>query len=626
MHKPEQQARAGSLPDRPAYNAISDYGLIGDTHSTALIDRHGSIDWLCWPRHDSPALFLRLLDAGRGGWCRVELDELVSVSRRYIPNTNILETRYITRTGVAVLTDLMPVHPPETLGEEGPDGETESRLIRLVLCEQGHVTGRFGVRPTFDYARRPCTVRADGPNSTLFRSSGETLRATSSHAARVLDDRCASDWSLRQGEQACLVLTHGEDADTPALDGVDDALDRLERTRAYWQNWSEACTYNGPYRAIVLRSVLCLKLLTYSPTGAIVAAPTLGLPEAVPGNRNFDYRYTWLRDASFTVNSFVRLGYTREAAEYLRFLRHADPTHGRDLKLMYGIDGPVTPQETLDHLEGWRGVGPVSIGNGAAEQTQLDIFGEFLMSLHGFLDAVDFNPPQKTNDHLPEAISNMAEQVIRLRHEPDHGIWELPGEQRQILHSKGMHRVALECAIAIGRRIGHPDAATLAQWQSVSDEILLEYLDQGWNAARGAYTMWYGSDVLDASLLRLVLYEAFDPHDPRIAATLERIEEELGDGDLLYRYRFDDGLKGVEATFSACSFWRVGVLALMGRTREATDLFERLIGRGNDLGLFAEEIDAGSGEQRGNFPQAFTHMAIINNAIRLMRQIDAVGI
>ena len=612
--------------DHSAYNAISDYGLIGDTQSTALIDRNGSIDWLCLPRHDSPALFLRLLDAEKGGSCGVDLQNLVSVSRRYVPDTNILETRYVTATGVAVLTDLMPVHPPETLAEEGPDGETESRVIRLVLCESGHVAGRFRVRPTFDYARGPCTATADGRRSTLFRSKGETLRATSTHAMLALDDRCESDWSLRQGEQACLVLTHGEDADTPALDGIDDALERLEHTRGYWQRWSSACTYDGPYRDIVLRSVLCLKLLTYSPTGAIIAAPTLGLPEAVPGNRNFDYRYTWLRDASVTVSSFVRLGYTREAAEYLRFLRHADPTHGRDLKLMYGIDGPVTPQETLDHLEGWRGVGPVSIGNGAEEQTQLDIYGEFLMSLHGFLDAVDYNPPQKTNDHLPEAICNLAGEVIRLRNEPDHGVWELPGETHQVLHSKGMHRVALECAIAIGTRIGHPDAETLAHWQAVSDDILREYLDRGWNEARGAYTMWYGSDVLDASLLRLVLYEAFEAHDPRVSATLERIEAELGDGDLLYRYRFDDGLKGTEATFSACSFWRVGVLALMGRTREATDLFERLIGRGNDLGLFAEEIDAATGEQRGNFPQAFTHMAIINNAVRLMRQIEAVGI
>nr|WP_321983523.1 glycoside hydrolase family 15 protein [uncultured Lichenicoccus sp.] len=612
---------------RPAYSPIGDYGLIGDTHSTALIDRHGSVDWLCWPRHDSPALFLRLLDSERGGWCRVEFDHLLSTTRRYLPQTNILETRFVTKTGVAVLTDLMPVHPPETLPEEGPDGETESRLIRLVACAEGSISGRFRVRPTFDYARTSCTVGTDGASTLLFRSTDdEMLRAVSTHPVQVRADVGESDWSLQADERACLVLTHGEDGSTPALDGVHDALARLDGTRGYWEQWSRNCTYEGPYRDIVLRSVLCLKLLTYSPTGAIIAAPTAGLPEAVPGNRNFDYRYTWLRDASFTVSSFVRLGYTREAAEYLRFLRHADPTHGRDLKLMYGIDGPVTPQETLDHLEGWRGVGPITVGNGAEDQTQLDIFGEFLMSLHGFLDAVDFNPPRKTNDHLPEIIGNLSGEVIRLRDAPDQGIWELPGEPRQILHSKGMHRVALECAIAIGKRIGKPDAGTIAHWQAVSDEILQEYRERGWNAARGAYTMWYGSDVLDASLLRLVLYEAFDPQDPRIAATFERIGQELGDGDLLYRYRFDDTLRGTEATFSACSFWRVGVLALMGRTREATDLFERLIGRGNDLGLFAEQIDAGSGEQRGNFPQAFTHMAIINNAVRLMRQIDTVGL
>ncbi|TLU72372.1 glycoside hydrolase family 15 protein [Lichenicoccus roseus] len=626
MQTSDARAAADEPTEPPAYNAISDYGLIGDTHSTALIDRNGSIDWLCWPRHDSPALFLRLLDAGKGGACWIEVDKLVSVSRRYVPETNILETRFVSRTGVAVLTDLMPVHPPETMPEEGPDGETESRLIRLLRCEQGAVAGRFVVRPTFDYARAACTVSADGECRTLFRTASEMLSATSTHAMRALEDRGVSDWALQEGAHACLVLTHGENGDTPPLDGVQDALERLRRTSHYWQQWSAACTYQGPYREAVLRSVLCLKLLTYSPTGAIIAAPTIGLPEAVPGNRNFDYRYSWLRDASFTVSSFVRLGYTREAAEYLRFLRHADPTHGRDLKLMYGIAGPVTPEQTLDHLEGWRGVGPVSIGNGAEGQTQIDIFGEFLMSLHGFLDAVDFNPPQKTNDHLPEAIQNLAGQVIKLRHEPDHGIWEMPGEPHQILHSKGMNRVALECAIAIGRRIGKPDEATLAAWQRIADEIKDEYRREGWNEARGAYTMWYGADQLDASLLRLVLYEAFDAHDPRVVASFQRICAELGDGDLLYRYRFDDGLKGKEATFSACSLWRVGVLALMDRTREATELFERLLERGNDLGLFAEEIDATTGEQRGNFPQAFTHMAIINNAVRLEKQIDAVGI
>ena len=609
----------------PDYNPISDYGLIGDTHSTALIDRYGSIDWLCWPRHDSPALFLRLLDAGKGGACRIEFDGLTSVSRRYLPRTNILETSFVTRTGTATLIDLMPVNPPDTLSAEGPDGEGENRLIRLLECTAGEVSGHFSVRPTFDYAREACRPHRDDSGCVIFEGSTQRLRATATHALRIEGELARNDWSLQAGEQSCLALTHGEEGAAPPFDGIRDAVTRLDRTRAYWEEWSGRCSYHGPYREQVLRSVLCLKLLTYSPTGAIIAAPTIGLPEAIPGNRNYDYRFTWLRDASFTVSSFTALGYVREAAEYLRFLRHADPTRGRELKLMYGIDGPTAEEQELGHLEGWRGIGPVTIGNSAESQTQIDIYGEFLKALHGFLELVDFDPPQRVNDHLPEIIANLAEQAIRNRHEPDHGIWELRGDPRHILHSKGMNLVALDCAAAIAKRIGRVDADCIARWERYAREIAEDYRTRAWDEERGAYTMFYGSDRLDASLLRLVIFGAFDAHDPRVIATMQQITDELGAGDLLYRYRMDDGMEGDEATFSACSFWRPGVLAMMGETDRAKELFERLLTRGNDLGLFAEEIDAVSGEQRGNFPQGFTHMALINNAVRIQKLSEAVG-
>ncbi len=605
-------------PAPPDYSPISDYALIGDTHTTALIDRHGSVDWLCWPRHDSPALFLRLLDAGRGGSCQVRLDGLLSTSRRYLPHTNILETCFVTRTGCATLIDLMPVDPPDTVAAEGPDGESESRLIRLLRCDDGVVSGCFSVHPTFDYARLRCGPRLDAGGCALFEAGGETLRATATHPLRLGNGRARSNWTLRAGERSCLVLTHGEDGQAPPFDGIRDATDRIERTRRYWERWSETCTYHGPYREQVIRSVLCLKLLTYSPTGAIIAAPTASLPEAVPGNRNYDYRFAWLRDASFTVTSFTALGYVREAAEYLRFLRHADPTHGRELKLMYGIDGPVTEERTLDHLEGWRGTGPVRIGNAAGEQTQIDIYGELLMALHGFLELVQYDPPQKVHDRLPETIRNLAEQAILRRDDADQGIWEIRGEARHILHSKAMNRIALECASAIGRRTGLVEPDEIERWESHAREIAEQYRAQGWNQQRGAYTMAYGSDVLDSALLRLVLFGAFAPCEPRVVETLQRIEAELGEGDLLYRYRMEDGMEGREGTFTACSFWRVGVLALMGRRQQAEALFERLLTRGNDLGLFAEEIDAATGEQRGNFPQGFTHMALINVAVRIL--------
>ena len=598
------------------YNPISDYGLIGDTHSTALIDRDGSIDWLCWPRHDSPSVFARLLDDGRGGSCSLMLDGVTGRSRRYLPDTNILETRFETATGAAVLVDLMPVHPPDTLAEEGPDGEAESRLIRILHCERGSVSGGFRVRPAFDYGRAEATLAAV-EHGVLFTAGNQTLRATGSDPVAIDREAACTRFRLDAGMRSVLVLTHGDANRLPPLDGIEDALRRLEQTRAYWEEWSARCSYRGPFRDAVVRGALCLKLLTYSPSGGIVAAPTTSLPEAVPGNRNFDYRFAWLRDASFTVSSFARLGYTREAAEFLRFLREADTDRGRNLRLMYGIDGDAPQQLTLDRLEGWRGVGPVRIGNAAVDQTQSDIYGELLAALHDFLEAVEFDPPQKTNDHLPESLVNLVEAALAQRGRPDQGLWEMPGPPQVMLHSQAMIWVAVTRAAAIGRRIGHPEPSVLDGWERVGRELREEFLDRGWNQEAGAYTMAYGGTALDASVLRLVIFEAIDAHDPRLATTLAAIERELGAGDLLYRYRVDDALQGEEGTFTACAFWRCDVLAMAGRNDEATALFERLLLRGNDLGLFAEEIDPVSGEQRGNFPQAFTHMALIRNALRL---------
>ncbi len=605
------------------YNPISDYGLIGDTHSTALIDRNGSIDWLCWPRHDSPSVFARLLDDDKGGCCSLLLDGVTGRSRRYLPGTNILETRFETGTGVAVLVDLMPVHPPDTVAEEGPDGEAETRLIRILTVESGSVSGGFQVRPAFDYGRAEATL-ATAAGGVLFSAGGQALRATGSERMEIDGKAARMRFRLGPGTRGVLVLTHGEGG-APPLDGVEDALRRLERTRAYWEEWGGRCSYSGPYRETVLRGALCLKLLTYSPSGGIVAAPTTSLPEAVPGNRNFDYRFTWLRDASFTVLCFVRLGYTREAAEFLRFLREADTGHGRTLRLMYGIDGGVSKQAVLDTLEGWRGIGPVVVGNDAVDQVQSDIYGELLSALHGFLEAVDFDPPQKTNDRLPEVLVNLVEAALAQRGRPDQGLWEMPGPPQLMLHSQAMIWVAVTCAAAIGRRIGHPEPAVLDGWERTAQELRREVLGRGWNEAAQAYTMAEGSAALDASVLRLVIFGAIDPHDPRLESTLAAVERELGDGDLLYRYRVDDTLEGDEGTFTACAFWRSQVLAMAGRVEEATALFERLLARANDLGLYAEQIDAATGEQRGNFPQAFTHMALINTALRLQSSSAGAG-
>lgn len=600
------------MTDRP----IADYAVIGDTCTTALIARDGSLDWLCWPRHDGPALFLALLDRDRGGACRLVLDGLTGTERRYRPGTNILETVFFTRTGRATLTDFMPLTRREPVPEEGPDGCAEARVVRCLACDSGIVSGRWIVRPTFDFARAPTEARRQPDGTVLFRGGGDAMRAAASTGLEADEASAEGAVRLEAGAQSDLVLAHGADGAA----GLDRVEAWLAATEAYWREWSGRCTYRGPYHDTVLRSALTLKLLTHAPSGGIVAAATLGLPEAVPGNRNYDYRYVWMRDASFTVTAFVNLGYDREAAEFLRFLRDADPSRGRHLQLMYALDGPMPEEQCLHHLRGWRGTRPVRIGNAASDQRQFDIYGEFLVALHHYLEAVDFDPPVKVNDHLPEALAHLTGHIIAVRREPDHGIWELRGQMRQILHTKAMLWVGLDCAAQIAR--SDPEhrlasAETIAEWERAAEEIRAEYHAEGWNEEAGAYTMDYGSTDLDAAVLRAVLFRAFDARSPRVAATLARVEAALGAGDLLYRYRLDDGLEGQEATFTACAFWRVGCLALAGRGDEATALFERLLARGNDLGLFAEEIDAETGEQRGNVPQGFTHMAIINHAVRL---------
>jgi GH15 family glucan-1,4-alpha-glucosidase len=600
------------VTDRP----IADYAVIGDTRTTALIARDGSLDWLCWPRHDGPALFLALLDRDRGGACRLVLDGLLGTERRYRPGTNILETVFVTQTGRAVLTDFMPLARREPVPEEGPDGRAEARVVRRLACESGTVSGAWTVRPTFDYARAAGTAEAREDGTVRFTGGGDAMRAAAGVSLTVGEGAAEAAFRLGAGERADLVLAHGGEGPV----GLERVEAWLSATDDYWREWSGRCAYRGPYRETVLRSALTLKLLTHAPSGGIVAAATMGLPEAVPGNRNYDYRYVWMRDASFTVTAFVNLGYDREAAEFLRFLRDADPSRGRHLRLMYALDGAMPAEESLDHLRGWRGTGPVRLGNAASDQRQFDIYGEFLVALHHYLEAVAFDPPVKVNDHLPEALAHLTGHIIGRRREPDHGIWELRGPMRQILHTKAMLWVGLDCAAQIARsdpkhRLAAPER--IAEWERVAEEIRAEYHAEGWNEAAGAYTMDYGSTDLDAAVLRAVLFRAFDARAPRVAATLERVEAALGTGDLLYRYRVNDGLEGEEATFTACAFWRVGCLALAGRGDEATALFERLLTRGNDLGLFAEEIDAETGEQRGNVPQGFTHMAIINHAVRL---------
>jgi GH15 family glucan-1,4-alpha-glucosidase len=601
---------------------ISDYAIIGDTRTTALISAKGSIDWLCWPSHDSPALFTRLLDDEGGGHASITPNGTAKSGRRYIADTNILETSFQGSEGSATLLDFMPIDglvpPPAT----GPDGDTQSRLIRILSCTAGEISGAFTVRVTPDYGLDSSIADLRCGRGHL-RAGELDLWLDSSHQIVEGAQQLSAVFHLHAGERAYCVLSLDEGLPGPPIADIDDVL---RRTQEYWQSWCEGICYHGDYREAIVRSALVLKLLTYAPTGGIVAAATTSLPEAVPGNRNFDYRYSWVRDASFTVTAFCNLGLVREAGEYMRFLRTADGSGARELKRLYAIDGSIPSERELDHLPGWRNIGPVRVGNAADGQQQHDIYGEFMIAIHAYLEAIDFDPPPAFGSGLPDLVRTLAGHAIRCRDDPDRGLWEVRSGPQHFQHSKAMLWVALDRAIKTADKFAGFDAAEVAAWQQAADDLRREYEDRTWNEAQSAYMQSYGSEVLDAAALRTVLFGALDPSSARVRSTLEAIDRTLVEGDLVYRYRMPDGFDGQEGTFTACAFWRVGVMALSGREDEARSLFERLLARGNDVGIYAEEIDPATGEQRGNVPQAFTHMCVINHAIRLEDAIRASAV
>lgn len=601
------------------YDRIEDYGIIGDTLSSALINRSGSIDWLCWPRHDSEAVFLRLLDDEIGGFSDVTIDGGEAAGRRYLDSTNILETIFRTPSAEVALVDFMPVKAREPLLDEGPDVEARNAVVRILTCKRGTVRGRFRTKATFDYARRRPIWDEAGDRCEAGPTSIEI--ATDADLA-LHGDISEAEFELRAGDTVFYALSYrdAQQSDYPRTElDARTVLELLDGSRRYWEAWSARCTYRGPYRAHVIRSALVLKLLTHSPTGAIIAAPTMGLPEAVPGDRNYDYRYVWLRDASFTVTSFVNLGYVREAGEHLRFLRFVDHSHGSALRLMYAIEGDVPDESEMAHLNGWRDTAPIRIGNAAHDQKQFDIYGEYLIALHFWVSAQDGRAIPKSYD-LPKLITNLADAAMTARNELDHGIWEIRTGRAHHVHTKGLLFLALDRAVKMGRMMDGIARESIDRWEAAAHALRDEFLRRGWNSSLGAYAQAYESDVLDAAVLRAAILGAIDPSDPRLQRTVDAIHRALGaDGDLVYRYRMPDGMQGQEATFLACAFWRVGCLALAGRRDEARDIYERLLARGNDLRLFAEQLDAATGEHRGNFPQAFTHMSIINHALRLAK-------
>jgi GH15 family glucan-1,4-alpha-glucosidase len=597
-------------PHRP-YLPIADHGVIGDLRSVALVGTDGTIDWYCCGRFDAPSVFGAILDAARGGHYRIASPDECSTKQLYVPDTNVLVTRFLCPAGVGEVQDFMPVAPP---GDDAPQA-----VVRRVVCVRGEMRFELECEPRFDYGRVTPEVALHG-DGALLSSPALTLALSGPVPLESTGSGVRATFILRAGETATFVLgPHGEVP--PAL--TPDAAEALyEATVEHWLDWISQSTYTGRWREMVNRSALALKLLTYAPTGAIVAAATTSLPEELGGGRNWDYRYTWIRDAAFSLYALLRLGFTSEAEAFGRFITgcfEASSHNGSGpLQLMYGIDGRRDlPEEVLDHLEGYRGSAPVRIGNGAAGQLQLDIYGELLDAAY----VSERLGHRKMPYDVWLGVAHVVDWLCDHWDQPDEGIWETRGGRRRFTHSRLMCWVAIDRGIRIARDRSFP--CDLVRWLSVRDDIYRRLMEDCFNEERQAFVQYEGAEVLDAAVLLMPLVHFVSPTDPRWLSTLDAIGEELVSDSLVYRYDPEaapDGLDGAEGTFSICSFWYVEALSRAGRTREARLAFEKMLTYANHVGLFSEEIGP-SGELLGNFPQAFTHLALISAAVNLDRKL-----
>jgi GH15 family glucan-1,4-alpha-glucosidase len=599
---------------QPDYLPIEDHGIIGDLHTVALVGTDGTIDWYCCPSFDSPSVFGSILDKERGGYFRiVPAGEGWRPKQLYLPDTNVLITRFLSPEGVGELQGFMPI-------PRDGDERHRHRLIRRVLCVRGEMRFRLEIRPRFNYARDEHTVERS-EHGVVFRSTSLSLALQSPVPLQVDERDGYAEFTLRAGETVTFVLERVDPDYVPRPYSEEETREAYERTIDYWRRWVAQSRYKGRWREMVHRSALTLKLLSYKPTGAIVAAATTSLPEQLGGPRNWDYRFTWIRDASFSLYALLRLGFAEEAAAFMDWLtdRFKERMHGESgpLQIMYGIDGRADlREEILDHLEGYRGSAPVRIGNGAADQLQLDIYGELIDSvyLYNKYGRPIYHDAWQDLCRIVEWISDNWDQA-------DEGVWETRGGRQHFTYSRLMSWVAVERAIRIANQRGLP--GDLVTWRATRDAIYEQVMTRGWNAERQAFVQHYDSDVLDASNLLMPLVKFISPTDPRWLSTLDAMSDELVEDSLVYRYNVGaspDGLTGDEGTFSICSFWYVEALARAGRVDEARLAFEKMLTYANHLGLYAEEIGP-SGELLGNFPQAFTHLSLISAAHNLDRQL-----
>jgi len=600
---------------------ISDYALISDMHSCCLVSKGGSIDWCCFPRFDSAAIFSRILDWQKGGYFQLAPRAVRSIKRRYVPMTNVVETTFQTDGGTARLTDFMPTHA-HPAPRDSEDATRRRQILRILECLSGTVSFQMECRPRFDYGTIvPHTVLNSG-NLGLAHGGPDAISVYCSAPLREADSGFQSDGLLRAGEKLYAAVTYQVRfpvgratfaSHTVEAVRESEIEQSLNATRRFWEEWSALCTYHGEYRDDVLRSALTLKALTYAPSGALLAAATTSLPEVVGGTRNWDYRFTWIRDATFALYALFILGYKSEGRAFKDWLEWSTVGRARDLQAMYGLLGERRLTEVLlPELDGYRGSRPVRIGNGAYSQFQLDIYGEVLDSAHLYRKFGGEMDPEYW-----QYLTRVVEFVIDHWREPDEGIWETRGGRQHFVFSKAMCWVAMDRAIKLARALDLP--GDVDRWLAVAAEIRQDVLAKGYDPELGAFVQAYDSKTLDASVLMLPLVGFIRADDPRMRSTIEAIERELTSPQgYVYRYRdYEDGLAGDEGAFNICSFWLADNLIALGELPRARELFDSLRGCANDVGLFSEEIDPSTGEMLGNFPQAFTHLAVINTAVQL---------
>ncbi len=598
--------------------AISQHGLIGDLRTCALVGADGTIDWFCAPRFDSASVFASILDQDKGGsWQLTPCTDVSRTQQFYYPDTAVLITRFLTDDGVVEVHDFMPVLAPD-------EKDHRQRLVRRISGVRGtmRLQMRLDARP--DYARQSCTAEYTG-DGVLITGDGVRLGLIASTDLDIDDGPensiVTADFELASGETALFVLEMLEDGDDVTADTMSRTDALFDATIAFWRDWISTSSYTGRWREMVHRSAITLKLLTHEPTGAIVAAPTMSLPAPVGGSRNWDYRYVWIRDAGFSLYALLRLGYVNEASDFIRWLSERMGQRDGDddrrlgpLRVLYDIDGKLPEEHELDHLAGHRDSKPVRVGNAAARQLQLDIYGEIIDSVYLF----NKHGPGISHDAWHDVIA-IVDWVAENWDRTDAGMWEIRDEPQAYTTSRLMCWVAIERAIRIARARGLP--GDLVAWSKARDDIYDRIMTKSWNTDLQSFTRVEGGDDLDAGLLLMPMVKFLSPADPRFLSTLAAIEKHLVTDSLVFRYEpGTDGLDGEEGTFSICSFWYVEALTRAGRLADAQLALEKMFTYANHVGLYAEQVSA-TGDQVGNFPQAFTHLALISAAINLDRAL-----